>query len=68
MFLLRPYLVVNIVTWKYFLDMKSANWLSAHIRAFGYFKEVPETLVPDNLKTGVTKALRDEPLLNEALS
>lgn len=49
-----------------FLDMKSSNWLIAHIHAFEYFDGVPETLVPDNLKTGVTKALRGEPLLNEA--
>lgn len=49
-----------------FLDMKSANWLTAHIHAFEYFGGVTEALVPDNLKTGVTKALRGEPLLNEA--
>ena len=49
-----------------FLDMKSPNWLSAHIRAYEYFDGVPETLVPDNLKTGVIKAQRIEPLLNEA--
>ena len=49
-----------------FLDMKSANRLIAHIHAFEYFGGVPETLVPDNLKTGVTKALRNEPILNEA--
>lgn len=49
-----------------FLDMKSANWLSAHIHALEHFGGVPETLVPDNLKTGVTKAQRSEPILNEA--
>lgn len=49
-----------------FLDMKSANWLTAHIHALEYFGGVPEAFVPDNLKTGVTKALRGEPLLNEA--
>ena len=49
-----------------FLDMKSANWLIAHIHALEYFNGVPETLVPDNLKTGVTKASRSEPILNEA--
>lgn len=49
-----------------FLDMKSANWLTGHIHAFEYFGGVPETLVPDNLKTGVSKALRGEPILNEA--
>lgn len=49
-----------------FLDMKSANWLTGHIHAFEYFRGVPESLVPDNLKTGVVKALRAEPILNEA--
>ena len=49
-----------------FLDMKSANWLIAHIHAFEYFGGIPETLVPDNLKTGVTKTSRCEPILNEA--
>ncbi|MFZ2364679.1 MAG: IS21 family transposase, partial [Trichococcus flocculiformis] len=49
-----------------FLDMKSASWLTGHIHAFEYFVGVPESLVPDNLKTGVTKALRGEPILNEA--
>jgi len=49
-----------------FLDMKSANWLIGHIHAFEYFGGVPESLVPDNLKTGVKKALRGEPILNEA--
>lgn len=49
-----------------FLDMKSANWLIGHVHALEYFGGVPEALVPDNLKTGVTKALRAEPILNEA--
>lgn len=49
-----------------FLDMKSANWLTGHIHAFEYFGGIPESLVPDNLKTGVTKPLRGEPILNEA--
>ena len=49
-----------------FLDMKSANWLIAHIHAWEYFGGVPETIIPDNLKTGVTKALKGEPVLNEA--
>lgn len=49
-----------------FLDMKSASWLTAHIHAFEYFGGVPESLVPDNLKTGVKKSLRAEPILNEA--
>lgn len=49
-----------------FLSMKSEKWLIAHIHAFEYFGGVSEVLVPDNLKTGVTKPLRGEPILNEA--
>src|SRR5699024_8800051 len=49
-----------------FLSMKSAHWLMAHINAWEYVGGVPETLVQDNLKTGVMKALRAEPVLNEA--
>lgn len=49
-----------------FLDMKSPSWLRAHIHAFEYFGGVTEVLVPDNLKTGVTKPRRGDPLINEA--
>ncbi len=40
------------------------DWIGAHIRAFAFFGGVPELLVPDNLKSGVTKACRYEPDLN----
>src|SRR5699024_6897184 len=49
-----------------FLDMTSPNWLIAHVHSFEYFGGVPETIVPDNLRTGVTKARRAEPILNAA--
>lgn len=49
-----------------FLDMKSANWLTAHIHAFEFFQGVPHTLVIDNLKTGVIKPFKGDPILNEA--
>lgn len=49
-----------------FLDMTSVNWLTGHIHAFNYFQGVTELLVPDNLRTGVTKSDYAEPLLNEA--
>lgn len=49
-----------------FFDMTSPSWLTAHIHALEYFGGVPETMVPDNLKTGVTKPLRGEPILQEA--
>ena len=38
-----------------------ADWIGAHVRAFQFFGGVPEVLVPDNLKAGVTKPCRYEP-------
>src|SRR5699024_3464163 len=49
-----------------FLDMKSSSWLMAHINMFKYFDGVPETLVPDNLRTGVNKPDYAEPIINES--
>lgn len=40
------------------------DWIGSHVRAFEFFGAVPEILVPDNLKSGVTKAHRYEPDLN----
>lgn len=40
------------------------NWIASHIRAFGYFGCVPRVLVPDNLKSGVSKACFYDPELN----
>lgn len=49
-----------------FLNMKSESWLIAHVHSFEYFDGVAEVLVPDNLKTGVNKPVRGEPVLNKA--
>src|SRR5690625_977459 len=46
--------------------MKSASWLTAHIHMFKYFNGVAETLVPDNLRTGVNKPDYAEPIINES--
>lgn len=46
------------------LDQSLPNWISSHIRALEYIGGVPEIVVPDNLKSGVTKACRYEPDLN----
>jgi transposase len=35
-----------------------------HIRAFSFFGGTPQLVVPDNLKSGVRRACRYEPLLN----
>ena len=40
------------------------DWMGSHIRAFEFFDGVTEIVVPDNLKSGVTKACRYEPGVN----
>lgn len=40
------------------------DWLTSHSRAFEFFGGVPAMVVPDNLKSGVTKACRYDPDLN----
>ena len=40
------------------------DWLGAHVRAFEFFGGLPKVLVPDNLKSAVTKPCRYEPELN----
>lgn len=40
------------------------DWIGAHVRAFGFFDGVPEVVVPDNLRSGVSKACRYEPDIN----
>ena len=42
------------------------HWLGAHVRMFQYFGGVTEAIVPDNLKSGVTKAFWYEPELNQS--
>ena len=45
-------------------DEQLMNWLGAHMRAFEFFHGVPQLIVPDNTKTGVTRACRYDPDLN----
>ena len=40
------------------------DWIGSHTRAFALFSGVPQLVVPDNLKSGVARACRYEPLLN----
>jgi len=40
------------------------DWVLSHIRAFEYFGCAPAAIVPDNLKSGVTKAIFYEPEIN----
>lgn len=45
-------------------DEQLASWIGAHVRAFEFYQGVPKLVVPDNTKTGVTKACRYDPDLN----
>lgn len=42
------------------------SFINAHLRTFQFFGGVPELLVPDNLKAGVSKADRYEPTPNRS--
>jgi transposase len=49
-------------------DEQLPSWIGAHVRAFEFYQGVPKLAVPDNTKTGVTKACRYDPDLNPDLS
>lgn len=40
------------------------DWIGSHVRAFEFFGGVPRVIVPDNLKSGISKACQYEPDLN----
>lgn len=40
------------------------DWIGAHVNALTFLGGVPKAVVPDNLKTGVTRASRYEPGIN----
>ncbi len=46
------------------LTQTVADWLGAHVRALEYFGGIPCAIVPDNLKSGVSRVCRYEPDLN----
>jgi transposase len=47
-------------------SQKLEDWLASHRRAFEFFGGVPEIVVPDNLKSGVTSPCYYEPEINWA--
>ena len=49
-----------------FANEQTAAWLTAHCHAFAFFGGVARITVPDNLKTGVTRPCRYEPLLQRS--
>jgi len=45
-------------------DQSLPNWIASHVHAFEYFGGVAKVVVPDNLKSGVSKACWYEPDIN----
>lgn len=43
-----------------------ADWLESHTRMLEFFGAVPEIIVPDNLRSGITRACRYDPDTNPA--
>jgi transposase len=46
------------------LTQSLPEWIGAHIRMFEFFGAVPSILVPDNLKSAISRACRYEPDVN----
>ncbi len=40
------------------------DWTASHVRAFEFYGGCPELVIPDNLRSGVSRAHRYEPDLN----
>lgn len=40
------------------------DWIASHVRAFAFIGGVPELIIPDNLRSGVSSACRYEPDIN----
>ena len=51
-----------------FPDEKLPNFIAGVVHALAYYGAVPKYLVPDNLKTAVTKHSKDELILNSVFS
>ena len=46
-----------------FLSQNQENWITAHVNAYRYYGGVTRILVPDNLKTGITKNTANETII-----
>ncbi len=49
-----------------FADEQLGSWITAHCHAYAFFEGVARITVPDNLKTGVVRPCRYEPLLHRS--
>ena len=46
------------------MSQKLEDWIGSHVRAFSFLGGIPEIIVPDNLKSGVSRPCRYEPDIN----
>ena len=51
---------------RFVFSQDSATWIDCHVRAFDFFGGVPNTVILDNLKSGVIKPNIYDPTLNRA--
>jgi len=45
-------------------DQSLPNWIGSHVRSFEYFEGVTKVIVPDNIKSGISRACKYEPDIN----
>ncbi len=63
----KTYAFVMVLGWsryayvEFVFDQKVATWLHCHRQALEFFGGVPQRLVIDNLKSGITQAVWDDP-------
>lgn len=58
----------SLVYAEIFLDEKLPHFIAGTVHALSYYGAVPKYLVPDNLKTAVTRLSKDELVLQSAFS
>ena len=58
--------VSNLVYAEAFENEKLPNFISGTVHALEYYGAVPKYLIPDNLKTAITKHTKDELVINSA--
>jgi transposase len=63
----KAWAFVMVLSWsryayvEFVFDQKVATWLRCHRNALAFFGGVPQRLVIDNLKSGITQAIWDDP-------
>lgn len=68
----KTWAFVMVLSWsryaymEFVFDQKVGTWLRCHRNAFAFFGGVPRCLVIDNLKSGITQAIWDDPQVQMA--